>query len=237
MGGKASKQLNNKNNNQINNQNKISDHDRAILKLKTTRDAMSKYRKKLDSEMESLSRQALILSKRGERDRAKMVLKLKIMKSKGADEVEQKLMNVKVMIDKLDAAGSMIDMFSALEEGKKQLDILNEQVTADDMEILMEETAEAIEKQDEVQNALARSLSEYGYTGASSYSDIEVEKELSALMNEMGEEDIVNQKQKIEKKFPEIPTKPTIIAQQFPIPPIQQIIKEKKENIEEGVIF
>ena len=156
MGGKASKQLNNKNNNQINNQNKISDHDRAILKLKTTRDAMSKYRKKLDSEMESLSRQALILSKRGERDRAKMVLKLKIMKSKGADEVEQKLMNVKVMIDKLDAAGSMIDMFSALEEGKKQLDILNEQVTADDMEILMEETAEAIEKQDEVQNALCK---------------------------------------------------------------------------------
>ena len=137
---------------------KITDHDRAVLMLKVVRDSMSKHRKKLDDEVIKLTKSALELSRNNKRDRAKMLLKLKNVKLTAAKQLEDKLFNVKVMIDKLDEAASMKNMFEALEEGKKQLELLNNEITAEDMSILMEETEEAIQMQNDIQNALAGPL-------------------------------------------------------------------------------
>ncbi len=206
MGGKASKdQSHNKKKEAPN----ITDHDRAVLMLKVVRDSMSKHRKKLDDEVIKLTKSALELSRNNKRDRAKMLLKLKNVKLTAAKQLEDKLFNVKVMIDKLDEAASMKNMFEALEEGKKQLELLNNEITAEDMSILMEETEEAIQMQNDIQNALAGPLTNSinDTNGKNTYSDDEIERQLALLdtddVNHYENQNINTPKEPV---FPSVPT-------------------------------
>eukprot|EP01125_Pyxidicula_operculata_P017059 TRINITY_DN5932_c0_g1_i1.p1 TRINITY_DN5932_c0_g1~~TRINITY_DN5932_c0_g1_i1.p1 ORF type:complete len:125 (+),score=23.71 TRINITY_DN5932_c0_g1_i1:10-384(+) len=96
MGGIFSNLFNDKQNN--NNQNQITEHDRAVLSLKTQRDSLKKFMKKyteLTQKEEQLAKQFLV---QGKRDKAKLCLKKKKCQEKLLHDTETNLTNIEEMV-------------------------------------------------------------------------------------------------------------------------------------------
>jgi charged multivesicular body protein 6 len=72
----------------------VTDHDRAVLDLKNTRDKLSRHRKKADKEAGKLAEQAKILVKEGRKDRALLLLKIKKFKMMHVEKVDMQLFQV-----------------------------------------------------------------------------------------------------------------------------------------------
>lgn len=128
--------------------------DQAILQLKNTRDKLKRYRKQMDGESKRLETQVKELLKRGQKERAFLVLKLKRFKEKQASDCDAHLFNILSMIDNVEWATVNQEVFSAIKVGKDQLEKMNEQLSIDDVEALLEENREAAEVQEQISNLL-----------------------------------------------------------------------------------
>lgn len=111
-------------------------------------------------------------------------------------------------------AEMQMKVFDALKEGKDALERINSQMSVDDVEQLMEDTAEAIAYQQEIEEVLGNALTE---------ADNElVEAEYAALMAEDEEidPDVLD--------LPAVPNKPIPVEK---VPEPQVVVAQSEESL------
>lgn len=190
----------------------LTDHERAVLQLKVSRDKLQKYEKKAERELGILIDKVKEQLKIGKRDKAAIILKTKRVKEQKLKQLRGQLDNVAKMIDSVETAQMTNEIFKALESGNKTLKALNEEMPLDKLEQIMEETAEAVAYQEEVQAILSNSLTKADESA--------IDEELAALQEEFAPA----------IKLPEAPTTPVKLpepASPEPEPSIRTRVAER----------
>lgn len=159
-------------------QAEITDRDRAELDLKNARDKLRRYRRQLEADAERMQKQALALVRAGRRDRALMVLKLKKLKEKRCAEADAQLLNVYTMLENISWETQNLMVFEALREGKDTLNEIHRFMSVDQVEQLMDDSAEAIATQQEISSILSGAA-------ADAVDEDEILSELSAIQGEL----------------------------------------------------
>ncbi|GIL62523.1 hypothetical protein Vafri_16734 [Volvox africanus] len=168
----------------------ITDVDRAILSLKTQRKRLEDQEKLLNMRLGRHAEVASQLSKEGRRDRALLVLKKKKLSEKQLVQLHGLILNVEEMLSNIEIAKKQTNVFATLQSSTAALKQLQAQVKLEDVQRLLDDTAEAKQYQEELAALLGQQLSDV--------DNSEVEAELAAL------EEVLADEAKLE--MPRVPT-------------------------------
>mmetsp|Transcript_22536 Transcript_22536/g.52169 ORF Transcript_22536/g.52169 Transcript_22536/m.52169 type:complete len:218 (+) Transcript_22536:225-878(+) len=133
----------------------LTQQDKAILDLKASRDRLKKYQKAMETDSAKLLKQAMALNKAGKKDRAVLCMKMKRYKEKQVGQVDAQLLTVEEMVQTIQWETETMKVVEALQEGNKALDAIHSVMSVDKVEALMDETAEAIAVQQEIDGLLS----------------------------------------------------------------------------------
>jgi len=183
----------------------ITPIDRATLDLKISRDRQAKYRTKLALDSDKLANRAKKLQAEGNTKNALQLMRLRKYKIQEADRVEEQLMTVLRMVDKISEKQNEQEVVQAMKLGKDALQIMHEEIEIDGVLDLMDD----IRDQDEVEKRINEVL---GQEGLTVMEDEDVLAELEQLEEEVRlEEEKQNAFGGIkggDAVFPEAPEKP-----------------------------
>lgn len=191
----------------------ISEIDRATLDLKNARDKLRKYKAKLESDDARLIERAKKAKAAGDTKAALSLLKVRKMKTKEVESVEQQLLNVLQMVQTLDSKQNEVQVLNAMREGKDALKKLHEETTVDDILNLMDEIQEQHELENEINDVLKHSS-----VSVEDVADADIEAELEALM--MNEDEFKPQQKEQQENLPVAPD----------MKPLPQVPKTKLQN-------
>lgn len=152
-----------------------NEHDRAVLQLKVPRDKLTKLKKKLDLEVDTQDNLARDLVKQKKKDRALLILKRKKWFLNQYGKADGELTNVKEMLTTLEFAKTQNEVLECMNGANKALQALQEQMSLDDAERIMDESAEGIE--------YANDLSEIVGQGLTVQDDDALAEELDKIWN------------------------------------------------------
>ncbi|GIL92548.1 hypothetical protein Vretimale_18960 [Volvox reticuliferus] len=168
----------------------ITEVDRAILSLKTQRKKLEDQEKLLNMRLGRHAEVASQLAKEGRRDRALLVLKKKKLSEKQLVQLHGLILNVEEMLSSIEITKKQSAVFATLQSSTAALKQLQAQVKLEDVQRLLDDTAEAKQYQEELASLLGQQLSDV--------ESSEVEAELAAL------EEVVADEKKLE--MPRVPT-------------------------------
>ena len=160
-------------------QGTVSSQDRAVLDLKNARDRLTRYSRSLEAAEVRLLERAKGLHREGKKDRAVMLMKLKVRKGREARAVEDQLLQVLSMVETLQWSAEQERVVGALREGKEALRRMHDRVSVDDVLSLMDDVEEGRREVEEIGDALAQ-LGE-----GDSLEEEEVEREIEQMVGEM----------------------------------------------------
>ncbi|KAI8832584.1 Snf7-domain-containing protein [Chytriomyces cf. hyalinus JEL632] len=202
---------------------KITQHDRAILDLKVQRDKIKKYQKKLAQVAESETRIAKSHLAKGDKRRALLALKKKKYQESLIEKADMQLLNLEQMTDTIEFALIERDILEGLKQGNTVLKEIHKEMNVEAVQQLMDDTADAIAYQNEIDEILGGKLSD---------SDMEdIEEELEALVAaEFAALPKIPENQlpsaQIDLELPDVPA-------QEPSEPIQERRQKQKARAEE----
>lgn len=150
-----------------------NDHDRAVLKLKVARDKVLKLKKKLDLEITKSDEMVRALLSQKKKDKALLVLKRKKYWEKEYMTADGQLNNVTNLLSKVEFGAVQVEVFKSLESGNAALKNLQNQLSLEDAERIMDENAENLAYIDELSDLVSQNLTEE--------DNVELEEELEAL--------------------------------------------------------
>lgn len=167
---------------------KVTEQDKAVLQLKTTRDRIRQYQKRSEANLEKDRHLAKQLLQNGKKERAKLLLRKKRFIEEQLNKTDGTLENIEKMIQDLEFAQIEMKVVDSLKIGNESLKQINEMLNIEDIERILDETEEAAEKQREINDLLS---------GGRLTDDDEtaVEEELDALIADA-----------VEKQLPDAPT-------------------------------
>ena len=174
------------------NTSRITEQDKAILSLKKTRDQLLQYQKKIEGNLDKDRELAKRLLKEGKKDRAKLLLRKKKYHESLLVKTDGQLSNLETLVHDLEFSQVEKQVLDGLKEGNAALKKANEMFSIDEIEQIMDDTAEAIEKQREIESILSGQLTDE--------DEEDVLKELEGL----AEDAIV-----VSNEIPELPNVPT----------------------------
>eukprot|EP00298_Acanthocystis_sp_HF-20_P002034 c12507_g1_i1.p1 GENE.c12507_g1_i1~~c12507_g1_i1.p1 ORF type:complete len:212 (+),score=83.20 c12507_g1_i1:65-700(+) len=137
----------------------ISKQDLAILDLKNARDTAKKYTQQLEGLIQKQEESAKILLKKGEREKAKRILKLKKYQSKILEQTNNQLQNLEEMIGTIEFAQIEQQVFSGLKAGNDALKLIHKEMSIEKVQQLMDDTEESLEYQREIDSILSQNSS------------------------------------------------------------------------------
>ena len=175
------------------NTSRITEQDKAILNLKKTRDQLLQYQKKIEGNLAKDRELAKHLLKDGKKDRAKLLLRKKKYHESLLTKTDGQLNNLETLVHDLEFSQVEKQVLDGLKEGNAALKKANEMFSIDEIEQIMDDTAEAIEKQREIESILSGQL-----------TDEEEEDVLKELENLAEDEE-----RKVSDNVPELPNVPT----------------------------
>jgi charged multivesicular body protein 6 len=190
---------------------RINSHDKAVLDLKLQRDKLQQYQKRIELTLETDRQMAKKLLSEGKKDRAKLLLRKKKYQESLLTRTDGQLDNLQTLVNDLEFAQVEQQVVNGLKTGNEALKKANEMLSITEIEQIMDDTAEAIEKQKEIDLLISGQLS------AEDEDDVlaELDELVAAEANEAEvEKDIT---------LPEVPT-------EEPASTENPVVKEKKKQ-------
>ncbi|XP_058808291.1 charged multivesicular body protein 6 [Phymastichus coffea] len=158
---------------------RVTDQDKAVLQLKQTRDKLKVYQKRIEQNIEKDREIAKILLTKNQKDRALLLLRKKKFQEQILVKTDGQLENLERMVHDIEFAQVETKVVDGLKVGNEALKKLHALLSIDDIEKVMDETKEGVEKQQEINALLYGELTEV--------DEDDVEAELNALITEDAE--------------------------------------------------
>ncbi|KAI4455900.1 charged multivesicular body protein [Holotrichia oblita] len=178
---------------------RITEQDKAVLQLKQQRDKLKQYHKRIGICLEKDREVAKKLLNNGQRERAKLLLRKKRYQEQLLQRTENQLENLEKMTHDIEFAQIEIQVVNGLKRGNEALKKLNDALSIEDVERILDETREGIEKQQEIDSLLSGVLT--------SEDEDAVLSELDSLIAESLPE--VPSEDKMDVNLPELPEVPS----------------------------
>lgn len=154
---------------------RVTEQDKAVLQLKQQRDKLKQYQKKIELNLERDRQLAKKLLDEGKRDRAKLLLRKKKYQEKLLQNTDNQLEKLEQLTHDLEFAQVEVQVLDGLRVGNEALKKVNEILNIDEIEKILDETREGIEKQKEIDELISGQLTEE--------DDDAVEAELEAILD------------------------------------------------------
>ncbi|KAH9846805.1 Snf7 family [Lenzites betulinus] len=138
---------------------KITKQDRAILDLKLQRDKVRQYQKKIQAVLDrehEIAKQQLAA---GRKDRALIALRKRKYQESLLVKTDGQLENLEKLVSTIEFSLVEVSVLHGLQQGNEVLKEIHKELNIENVERIMEETAEAREYQREIDEMLAGSLS------------------------------------------------------------------------------
>eukprot|EP01083_Nonionella_stella_P008113 23435_1 len=169
----------------------LSEKDQAALEVKRQRDRLKKYEKEMQKKIDRETEICKQLLRQKKRDQAKLALRKKKYQTNLLEKTRNQLLNIEELIENVESAQMQQEVMKAMQTGTDLLQQINSEMSLEEVEQLMDDTAEAIAFQQELNQILSENLTEI--------DDEEVLKELAQI--EQMEADALG------LEMPEAPTK------------------------------
>lgn len=114
----------------------------------------------LEGETQRYRASALKLLKAGHKDRAKLMLQMKKYAEKQVAATDGQLMRLQEMVSTVEWESTQLEVFNGLKAGNAALKLIQDELSVEDAELILEETAEAQAQVDEINEMLGGKLSE-----------------------------------------------------------------------------
>ncbi|CAO3648816.1 unnamed protein product [Cunninghamella blakesleeana] len=138
--------------------NKITSQDQAILNLKIQRDKLKQYQKKInlviEKEIEAAKKALLEENKK----KALLALKKKKYQEQLLEKSEQQLLNLEELTQSIEYAVVEKQVLDGLKNGNDVLKEIHKEMSLEDVERLMDDTADAIAYQNQIDEILSEQL-------------------------------------------------------------------------------
>ncbi|TGZ47316.1 charged multivesicular body protein 6-A [Temnothorax longispinosus] len=198
---------------------RVTEQDKAILQVKQTRDKIKQYQRKIEQSLEKERLLAKELLRNGKKDRALLLLRKKKYQEQVLSRADGQLENLERMAHDLEFAQVEMKVVDGLKVGNTALKQLHALLSIDEIEKVMDDTREGIEKQREIDEILTSTLAT-----EEEFDESEIEAELDALV----EADI-------NEKAPEIPKDVLLPDVPKDLPEKEAEEEEKKKRTKEKI--
>lgn len=141
-------------------QSRVTEQDKAILQLKQQRDKLKQYQKKINTQLERDREVARALLKEGKKDKAKLMLRKKKFQESLLTKTDGQLENIERLVHDLEFTQVEHEVVKGLQVGNASLKKMHQLLSVEDVERIMDETQEGIEKQREIDELLSGGLTD-----------------------------------------------------------------------------
>lgn len=166
--------------------NKITSQDKAILDLKVQRDKLKRYQKNINVVIEKEVEAAKLALTQGNKQKALLALKKKKYQIQLLEKTDQQLMNLEELTHSIEYALVEKELLEGLKQGNDVLKEIHKETSIEAVEKLMDDTAEAIVYQNEIDEMLGGLIS--------AEDEEEIQRELDEL-----------QEQELDARLPDVP--------------------------------
>ncbi|CAL8304444.1 unnamed protein product [Lota lota] len=139
---------------------RVTEQDKAVLQLKQQRDKLRMYQKRVNLQLDKERLLAKQLLKNGKKEKALLLLKKKRYQDQLLDKTENQISNLERMVQDLEFAQIEIKVIEGLKVGNDCLKKMHEVMSIEEVERIMDETQEAVEYQQQIDEMLAGSLTQ-----------------------------------------------------------------------------
>ncbi|XP_031630678.1 charged multivesicular body protein 6-A [Contarinia nasturtii] len=157
---------------------RVTEHDKAVLQLKQQRDKLKQYQKRIELTLEKDRELAKKCLATGRKDRARALLRKKKYQEKLLETTDGQLENLEKLTSDLEFSQIEQKVLDGLKVGNEALKKVHEILTIDEVERILDETREGVDKQREIDAA----INQYADSALTEEDEEEVLAELNKLI-------------------------------------------------------
>uniref|UniRef100_A0A1E1W6E2 Charged multivesicular body protein 6 n=1 Tax=Pectinophora gossypiella TaxID=13191 RepID=A0A1E1W6E2_PECGO len=139
---------------------RVTEQDKAVLQLKQQRDKLKQYQKKIELNLERDRQLAKKLLNEGKREKAKLLLKKKRYQEQLLKNTDTQLEKLEQLTHDIEFAQIEIQVLDGLKVGNVALKKVHDILNIDEVEKILDDTKEGIEKQREIDELISGQLTE-----------------------------------------------------------------------------
>lgn len=196
-------------------ESRITSQDKAVLQLKQQRDKLKQYQKKILLNLEKERQLAKQLLQDGKKEKAKLLLRKKRFMDQTLERTDGQLLNLEQMVHDIEFAQLEVQVMDGLKVGNESLQKIHQLLSVEEIERIMDETQEGIEKQRELDELLSGKL-----------TDEDEEAVLSELESILNEDKVKAEEEEVEEiALPDVPSEePSRKAEKVPSAAKRQLV-------------
>uniref|UniRef100_A0A8C7XTB0 Charged multivesicular body protein 6a n=1 Tax=Oryzias sinensis TaxID=183150 RepID=A0A8C7XTB0_9TELE len=139
---------------------RVTERDKAILQLKQQRDKLKQYQKKITFHMEKERLLAKQLLNDGKKEKALVLLKKTRYQDQLLNKAESQISNLEHMVQDIEFMQIEMKVIEGLKVGNDCLKSMQQMMSIEEVERILDETQESIEYQRQIDELLAGSLTQ-----------------------------------------------------------------------------